>query len=194
MRNQGFAAPILLLFIIAVSILAWSMYNLGKNGISPNPKEETVCTQEAKQCPDGSFVGRTGPNCEFEECSIKILVPAGWKVYQGDCAYSGQVDCPFAIGFPQDWLLEGNTLYINGKIGEGEPHIVLGIGGRGAGEPGKPMKFKVYEALYWNTEIDGKLYLVASFSKDRVSYIFEGLNLDSKQEQIFLQMMNTLSY
>lgn len=27
-----------------------------------------ACTMEAKQCPDGSYVGRTGPKCEFEEC------------------------------------------------------------------------------------------------------------------------------
>lgn len=27
-----------------------------------------VCTEEAKQCPDGSYVGRTGPNCEFSSC------------------------------------------------------------------------------------------------------------------------------
>ncbi len=26
------------------------------------------CTQEAKLCPDGSYVGRTGPNCEFAAC------------------------------------------------------------------------------------------------------------------------------
>ena len=27
-----------------------------------------MCTQEAKLCPDGSYVGRTGPNCEFTPC------------------------------------------------------------------------------------------------------------------------------
>lgn len=27
-----------------------------------------ACTQEARQCPDGSFVGRTGPRCEFAKC------------------------------------------------------------------------------------------------------------------------------
>jgi hypothetical protein len=27
-----------------------------------------ACTQEAKLCPDGSYVGRTGPNCEFAPC------------------------------------------------------------------------------------------------------------------------------
>ncbi len=33
----------------------------------PNPNQ-TVCTQEAMQCPDGSYVGRTGPNCAFTKC------------------------------------------------------------------------------------------------------------------------------
>jgi PBP1b-binding outer membrane lipoprotein LpoB len=27
-----------------------------------------ACTEEAKICPDGSAVGRTGPNCEFTPC------------------------------------------------------------------------------------------------------------------------------
>ncbi|MDP2651993.1 MAG: hypothetical protein Q8O94_02565 [bacterium] len=29
-----------------------------------------ACTMEAKICPDGSAVGRTGPNCEFAECPV----------------------------------------------------------------------------------------------------------------------------
>lgn len=32
------------------------------------PRPGTICTQEAKLCPDGSSVGRGGPNCEFAEC------------------------------------------------------------------------------------------------------------------------------
>lgn len=32
---------------------------------APSP---LACTQEAKLCPDGSAVGRAGPNCEFAEC------------------------------------------------------------------------------------------------------------------------------
>mgnify|MGYP001595055458 FL=1 len=39
--------------------------------LQPSTKEQenpVVCTQEAKACPDGSFVGRTGPNCEFTQC------------------------------------------------------------------------------------------------------------------------------
>jgi hypothetical protein len=34
-------------------------------GALPKP---TACTEEAKICPDGSAVGRTGPNCEFAPC------------------------------------------------------------------------------------------------------------------------------
>lgn len=30
--------------------------------------EHVVCTQEAKQCPDGSFVGRAPPSCQFALC------------------------------------------------------------------------------------------------------------------------------
>src|SRR3989344_5081613 len=33
-----------------------------------NSDEPVMCTMEAKMCPDGSFVGRTGPNCEFAAC------------------------------------------------------------------------------------------------------------------------------
>ena len=32
------------------------------------PPEPVACTMEAKLCPDGSYVGRTGPNCEFTQC------------------------------------------------------------------------------------------------------------------------------
>jgi len=27
-----------------------------------------ICTQDARQCPDGSYVGRVGPSCEFAAC------------------------------------------------------------------------------------------------------------------------------
>ncbi|HTK83644.1 MAG TPA: hypothetical protein VL625_01035 [Patescibacteria group bacterium] len=32
------------------------------------PPGATVCTMDAKKCPDGSWVSRTGPNCEFAPC------------------------------------------------------------------------------------------------------------------------------
>lgn len=35
------------------------------SGVNPAP---VACTMEAKICPDGSAVGRVGPNCEFAAC------------------------------------------------------------------------------------------------------------------------------
>lgn len=43
------------------------------------PLGQVVCTQEAKQCPDGSYVGRTGPSCEFAACG-GTPVDSSWKV------------------------------------------------------------------------------------------------------------------
>lgn len=40
----------------------------GEEQSSLPPEENVFCTQEAKLCPDGSSVGRTGPNCEFAPC------------------------------------------------------------------------------------------------------------------------------
>lgn len=39
--------------------------------IQPEPTvsaEFVACTMDAKSCPDGSFVGRSGPKCEFAPC------------------------------------------------------------------------------------------------------------------------------
>lgn len=35
---------------------------------APKPAMPVACTMEAKLCPDGSSVGRTGPSCEFSAC------------------------------------------------------------------------------------------------------------------------------
>ena len=32
---------------------------------------------DAKQCPDGSYVGRSGPNCEFAACPGETAPPIG---------------------------------------------------------------------------------------------------------------------
>lgn len=37
-------------------------------GCTDKPAEPVACTMDAKICPDGSAVGRIGPDCEFQEC------------------------------------------------------------------------------------------------------------------------------
>ncbi len=42
---------------------------------STTPKNEGIaCTMDARICPDGSAVGRTGPNCEFAPCPTPPVV------------------------------------------------------------------------------------------------------------------------
>ncbi len=36
----------------------------------PPPAEGVFCTMDAKLCPDGSYVGRIPPNCEFAQCPV----------------------------------------------------------------------------------------------------------------------------
>lgn len=59
-------------FCVVAIVLGFGLYIL-----NPTPEEhvkeepeQVFCTQEAMQCPDGSYVGRTGPNCEFAVCPI----------------------------------------------------------------------------------------------------------------------------
>lgn len=48
------------LALIAAGFLAF--------GLPGSEEEQVYCTREALQCPDGSYVGRTGPKCEFTPC------------------------------------------------------------------------------------------------------------------------------
>src|SRR5690349_15180773 len=48
---------------------------------TPAPTSPPVrgCTKELKICPDGTGVGRTGPNCEFEACPTGPQEPTPCK-------------------------------------------------------------------------------------------------------------------
>ncbi len=41
---------------------------MGKNAPDNSGGDGVVCTMDAKMCPDGTYVGRTGPKCEFAAC------------------------------------------------------------------------------------------------------------------------------
>ena len=67
-------------------------------------KNQTACTEEAKICPDGSAVGRTGPNCEF------VLCPNINKV-EGGSGFACGTDTVFGAG----GLTYGTVLGPDGK-------------------------------------------------------------------------------
>ncbi|MCY1060413.1 hypothetical protein [Nannocystis sp. SCPEA4] len=51
-----------------LALLAACLVSACAGKSNPPADEPKACTMEAKICPDGSAVGRTGPNCEFAPC------------------------------------------------------------------------------------------------------------------------------
>jgi hypothetical protein len=54
--------------ILIVAIILIAAGGVSYFFISKQSQKQIVCTMEARICPDGSSVGRIGPNCEFATC------------------------------------------------------------------------------------------------------------------------------
>ena len=58
-----------LIFFIAALGFAYYAHNTFYDAFVNTPESELrACTMDAKLCPDGSAVGRTGPDCTFPAC------------------------------------------------------------------------------------------------------------------------------
>ena len=127
MNNQkGFILPIIIA-VIVVAFLGMGGYFVYKQYSVPERPEQVVCAQDAKQCPDGTYVGRTGPNCEFAECPTaqqpanETAGPAlseveGWKIYRTS-QYGFEIKYPNLSKGPSQ-ILGGVMLTPLGSIGD----------------------------------------------------------------------------
>jgi hypothetical protein len=61
--------------IIVPLILAAILVTGGVVLVTRSVPRQVACTQEAKQCPDGSYVGRSGPSCQFAACPSPSPTP-----------------------------------------------------------------------------------------------------------------------
>lgn len=75
----------------------------GQYGIFSSQNRIRACTQEAKLCPDGSAVGRTGPNCEFGECSMSYNISNG-KLYRNSTV-------GYEFKYPEFWQVTEENDY-----------------------------------------------------------------------------------
>lgn len=117
------AIAILVVVLVATGIIG---YEMGKRSSSsqilpvPTPTENpsatltptttptseipdgVACTMEAKLCPDGSYVGRQGPNCEFAACpgeettSSTDSLPEGW-------VRKNFPQAQLSLAYPKNW-------------------------------------------------------------------------------------------
>lgn len=54
-----------IIIVIAGLLFLGFAYENFDEAFGNDVREPIACTADAMQCPDGSYVGRTGPNCEF---------------------------------------------------------------------------------------------------------------------------------
>ncbi|MHB0978063.1 MAG: Gmad2 immunoglobulin-like domain-containing protein [Minisyncoccota bacterium] len=59
--NKKYSILLVLILLVMGGFLVFKSFQ-------SSPTDQIACTMEAKVCPDGSYVGRTGPKCEFSAC------------------------------------------------------------------------------------------------------------------------------
>lgn len=81
--------------------------------------EQVMCTMEAKMCPDGSYVGRQGPNCEFAACPATPAEPVACTMEAKICPDGTAVgrqgpNCEFAACPSEDATYATLTTFLGG--------------------------------------------------------------------------------
>lgn len=78
--------------------------------VNTTTTEPVACTMDAKLCPDGSYVGRTGPTCEFAACPDNTMTPPpveGMETWKTTSTLQASFRYPMDFGttyiHPQDW-------------------------------------------------------------------------------------------
>ncbi|MFA5934818.1 MAG: hypothetical protein WC827_02975 [Candidatus Paceibacterota bacterium] len=75
MNNKKYlTASVMVVIIVLLTVSSGAYFYKNKKSISPTKDSPVACTMDAKMCPDGSYVGRTGVNCEFVCPEIKVTL------------------------------------------------------------------------------------------------------------------------
>jgi hypothetical protein len=138
-HRRGFTTlAALLLGLAAVAIIAtgvvYTADRFGNNDAARSDNTNAVeCTADAVLCPDGTAVGREGPDCEFAGCpesdtnantnstvnsNTTPESTAGWITYMN--AIDG-----YSLQYPQTWTVENHPvtgILITPPTGEVPPH------------------------------------------------------------------------
>ncbi len=119
-RQAGFTPIIFLVGILILAGVAGEAYYF----LKIRPPQQKACTMEAKICPDGTSVGRTGPNCEFAACpgatreSTGSAETANWKTYTNS-------NYGYSIMYPADILINDAEVCSSGFADDPDNNLVL---------------------------------------------------------------------
>jgi len=121
-KEKGNLVLAIIVVVCFTAVIAMGLYLIYDNSlfVREQEKSEVFCTQDVKICPDGSFIGRTGPNCEFTSCPIieapvvktpvvEINETDSWLTYKND-------KHGFEIKYPPSWIfydIDDNFLIMN---------------------------------------------------------------------------------
>jgi len=108
---RGFGAFGFVLTAAAVILVAAGGYWLytSTTNNTDGSGAQTACIEDIRYCPDGTTVGRTGPNCEFAACATadnqlpttNELDTSNWKTYRNE-------EYGFEFRYPSQWeAIEG---------------------------------------------------------------------------------------
>lgn len=127
-KQHGFT-PVLILIIIATiaGIGGYFVYEKSLTSQRSPMPTQVACTQDSKLCPDGTSVGRVGPNCDFSPCptqELDLIKMACAKTTKDDISkivltisenkkYAGQ----FATGSYGVQGEAGGGIYLAAKVG-----------------------------------------------------------------------------
>lgn len=120
--RKGYTLIYLILGLAAVAIIAtavvYTAQRFGQQSAPASDTSEVACTADAKQCPDGSYVSRVPPRCEFAECPTTNTNTANvnatadatkdWKTYTN-------TNYGYSVRFPAGWAL---AVHIDGSLHE----------------------------------------------------------------------------
>lgn len=66
MTNKNIVLKVVGVLVLVVVIYAvWLGFMKAPSVVNTDNGSGTICTMDAMECPDGSWVGRSGPNCQF---------------------------------------------------------------------------------------------------------------------------------
>jgi hypothetical protein len=110
-KKMGISKKWILIILVLLGLAAiagvggYLFMNQSKTAEAPIPTiapQPVACTQDAKQCPDGSYVSRQGPKCEFAPCPTATASTSAdtsnWKTYNNS-KYGVSID------YPANWTL-----------------------------------------------------------------------------------------